>query len=645
MPKPRNLFVLIDANALIHRAYHAIPHLTTKDGTPVNACYGFTMTLLSALKELNPTYIAAAFDLPQPTFRHKEFKNYKAQRKKADDELIAQIPLTKKILQALNIPIYEQAGLEADDIIGITTQSIKQQKIPVIIVTGDMDALQLVNDNTKVFTLRRGLKDTIIYNPKTVKQRYGFPPKHLIDYKALRGDPSDNIPGVPGIGEKTATTLIKKFKTIEELYSFLEKNPDTDRVKPRVKNLLTEYKDAAFLSKKLVTIITDQPLKDFKIPDCIVSEYDQQKAVDLFQKLEFKSLIPRLPKSHQPIKETLFDSNVRAGSPRPSAIKGKKYITISTIDELKNLIPKLKNGFTFDTETSALDLYDHTTLVGISISIKPNEAYYLPLKHRTGDPCGRPRAGARPAPTTGNLPFAKTIALLKPIFADHKIPKTGHNLKFDIQAMALAGIQVNGIEFDTMLASYLIQPSSTSSHKLDHLAFNYLGHHMIPITALIGEGKDQISFEQVPIEPASIYSCEDADITLILKEKLNTELKENKLHEIFEKIEMPLVPILTHMEQSGIILDQKYLVKFNQKITTKINQLTKKIHQSAGQDFNIASTQQLAGILFDQLNLDRAKVKKTKTGLSTAAAELEKLKLDHPIISLIQQFRLLTKLK
>lgn len=670
---PRNLFVLIDANALIHRSYHAIPHLTTKDGRPINAAYGFTMTLLSALKELNPTYIAAAYDLPKPTFRHKEFKEYKAQRKKADDELISQIPLTQKILHALNIPIYSQEGLEADDIIGITARQIKQKKIPVMIVTGDMDSLQLVDDLTKVFTLKRGLKDTIIYNPKTVKQRFGFGPEYLIDYKALRGDPSDNIPGVPGVGEKTATTLVKKYKTIEKLYDFIEKNPDTDEIKPRIKKLLSENKEGAFLSKKLATIITDQPLKEFKVEDCVVSEYDQKKAVELFQKLEFKSLISRLPESKKPIQANLFNTeNVRAGFSRPigdlrshaaeggeggqenPAPTGKKYQTITTLEKLKKLIPQLKSGFTFDTETSDLDLYNDTKLVGISISHQENEAYYLPLNHRTGGvfpPPSPPQAENKKIPRAGeprpyrNLPKKSSIEILKPIFADPNIPKNGHNLKFDIQALALENIEVAGVAFDTMIASYILNPSNSVSHKLDNLAFNTLGHHMIPIEQVIGTKPDQISFDQVPIDQATIYSGEDADISLILKNRLEKELKKNNLFEIFTKIEIPTLSILAEMERNGFTLDKQYFTKFNEKLTKDIAKLVKEIHQHAGYEFNIASTQQLSEVLFNQLNLDRTKVRKTKTGLSTAASELDKLQNDHPIIPLIQQFRLLSKLK
>ena len=668
---PRNLFVLIDANALIHRSYHAIPHLTTQDGTPINAAYGFTMTLLSAIKELNPTYIAAAYDLPQPTFRHLEYKAYKATRHKADNELITQIPITQEILKALNIPIYSQPGLEADDIIGITAREIANQKIPVMIVTGDMDSLQLVNDLTKVFTLRRGLKDTIIYNPKTVRQRFGFGPEHIVDYKALRGDPSDNIPGVPGIGEKTATTLIQKYQSIEKLYDFLTKNPDTSEIKPRIKELLIKNKDSAFLSKHLATIVTDQPLPNFNIKNCVVSEYDPQEAVALFQKLEFKSLIPRLPQPQAAIQTNLFakniDPNNRTGTllrALPTLLRaptGKKYITIATIDQLKKLIPQLKSGFTFDTETSALDLYGHaaacpadnkkyipTQLVGISISFQENEAFYLPLHHQKGTKHRAPTEPSRTgtllrAPT--NLPLTETIALLKPIFANPAIPKSGHNLKFDIQALALENIEVSGISFDTMIASYLLNPSASTSHKLDTLAFNLLGHHMIPITQLIGDKNEQISFAQTTIPDATIYSAEDADITFLLQKKLDDELKKKKLAEIFTQIEVPLIQVLASMEKNGITINKPYFTQFNKTITKEITQLIKDIHQEAGYEFNISSTQQLSEVLFNQLKLDRAKVRKTKTGLSTAASELDKMQNDHPIIPLIQQFRLLSKLK
>ncbi len=634
MSKQKNTFVLIDANALIHRGYHAIPHLTTSDGTPTNAAYGFSMMLLNAINELKPTYIAAAYDLPKPTFRHKEFAEYKAHRKKPDDELIQQFPITKEILRNLNIPIYEQEGLEADDIIGIISRQTKPNKTPVIIVTGDKDAFQLIDDATKVFTLRKGIKDTILYNTKTFKQRFGFSPPQLIDYKALRGDPSDNIPGVKGIGDKTATTLIQKYENIENLYKFLEENPDTNDFKPSVKKNLTEYKDMAFLSKKLATIITDQPLPEFKINDCIVKEYDQQKAIDLFQKLEFKSLIPRLPQSIKPTQNNLFTNTTDNPDDIPKTIvtpKNKKYVNIDTLDKLNKLLPKLKKGFAFDTETSDLDLIDKAKLVGISISFKKDEAYYIPLSHNTDE---------------NQIPKKEAISLLKPIFENPKIPKIGHNLKFDIQALLMENISTKGIFFDTMIASYLLNPNSANAHSLDYLAFNQFGHQMIPISIMIGDKKaNQISFAETKIKEATTYACEDADYTFQLYQKFLPEIKDKNLEKIFKHIEMPLIKVLTHIEQSGFLLDNNYFLKFNQLITKRIQEIIKKIHKLADSDFNISSPQQLSEILFNKLNLSTHKIKKTKTGLSTAASELDKLKNTHPIIPLIQEYRLYTKLK
>lgn len=651
MPSPKNIFVLIDANALVHRAYHAIPHLTTSDGTPTNAAYGFTMMLLNAIAELKPTYIAAAYDLPKPTFRHLAYKEYKAHRTKADDELYQQIPITKQILKSLNIPVYEQEGLEADDIIGILSRQTKPHHTPVIIVTGDMDALQLIDDSTKVFTLRRGLKDTVLYNPKTVKQRFGFSPDKLIDYKALRGDPSDNIPGVKGIGEKTACNLIQKFQNIENLYQFLDQNPDTTELKPAVKKNLLTHRDMAYLSKKLATIVTDQPLPDFDINNCLVKEYDQNKAVELFQKLEFKSLINRLPESSKPTQTTLFTyhqplSKITPNSPpklggaesasrtsegvlKLTTPPGKKYITVDTLPKLKKLIPLLQKGFAFDTETSDLDLFNQTKLVGISISFKTDEAYYLPINHRSNAP---------------QLP-PEGIKLLQPIFANPKIPKIGHNLKFDIQALLLENIAIQGISFDTMIASYLLTPN-TNSHSLDTLAFNHFGHQMIPITALIGDKKSsQISFADVDIQNATIYSCEDVDYTWQLYQKFKEQLPAQNLTKVFQHIEMPLISVLTHIEQSGFLLDKKYFHQFSQEINQNIKSLISEIHQLAGTEFNISSTQQLSEILFKKLNLSTDKIKKNKTGISTAASELDKLTHLHPIIPLIQKYRLYTKLK
>lgn len=635
------LFVLIDSNALIHRSFHAIPHLTTKDGTPINAAYGFTMTLLSAIKELSPTHIAAAFDVKEPTFRHIAYKEYKAHRAKAPDELYAQIPIVKDILHSLNIPVFEKPGLEADDIIGILAQQIKQENISVMIVTGDMDSLQLVDELVKVYTLKKGLKDTIIYNPSTVKQRFGFEPKYLIHYKALRGDPSDNIPGVKGIGEKTASALIQKFHTIEKLYDFLDHNPSTKEIKPAVLKKLIEQKDQAFLSKKLATIIIDQPLPNFDLQACEIHNYDQQQAIDLFQKLEFKSLISRLPQATQKkekdpekISQTTSLNFTDLESKINNLIKTKKYITINTLPELEKLLPKLSQGFTFDTETSDLDLFNDTKLVGISICIKPNEAYYLPLNHIDD------KINLTPI----NLP-KEAIELLKPIFANPSIPKNAHNAKFDIQALALENIDVKGLTFDTILASYLLNPNLPSYHKLDNLALIELGHHMIPITDLIGKPPKQNSFADIDIKSATVYSAEDSDISETLKEKFTDTLKKEKLWEVFTQLEIPLSSVLATIEQHGIMLDTKYLNKLNQEITSRIDSLAIQIHQQAGQDFNISSTQQLSQILFRVLHLSTDKIKKTKTGISTASSELDKLQQTHSIIPLIQEYRLLSKLK
>ncbi|MFZ5391639.1 MAG: DNA polymerase I [Patescibacteria group bacterium] len=675
----KELFILIDSNALIHRGFHAIPHLSTQDGTPTNAAYGFTMTLLAAIKELKPTHIAAAFDRPEPTFRHIAYQDYKAHRTKAPDELYQQIPICKDILDSLNIPIFEQAGLEADDIIGILAQQIKKLGISVIIVTGDMDSLQLVDDKVKVYTLKRGLKDTVIYNPQSVKLRYGFEPKLLIDYKALRGDPSDNIPGVPGIGEKTATTLIKQFGPIEQLYDFLEKNPDQDKIKGSLKDKLLSARDQAFLSKKLATIILDQPLPNFDAQKCLVQDYDQKKATDIFNSLEFKSLIPRLPQPHKtntdlsqqtPTKSN-FNNQLKIGNSLEienwklkiaDNLRNKKYQTVDSIEKLKDLLPSLRPGFTFDTETSSLDLFDQKTkLVGISLAIKPHEAYYLPLNHQPKTSPPKPNSPSSELKIENcdienslkiknyklkinNLPLQEAINLLKPLFADPLIPKTAQNLKFDLQALKLINIEVAGPVFDTMLASYLLNPNHPNAHKLDHLSLTFLDHRMIPITDLIGTGSKQISFDRVSIEDATIYSAEDADITNLIQEKLKTQLDKQKLTEIYEKIELPLINVLANIEQNGFLLDINYLHQFHDEITKRIDKLEKEIHQTAGREFNISSTRQLASVLFDVLNLSRQNVKKTKTGISTAASELEKLKNLHPIIPLIQEFRLLTKL-
>ncbi len=611
-------FIILDGNAILHRSFHALPPMLTKDGVLVNAVYGFLTTLFKSINEFKPEFIAVTFDRKEKTFRHEEFSDYKAHREKQPDELYAQIPIIKEILQAFGLQIYEKAGFEADDVIGALCEKkqVNREDVLSIIVTGDMDALQLVDKNTQVYTMRKGMSDTVIYDEKGVQEKYeGLKPNQLIDYKGLRGDPSDNIPGVPGVGEKTAIGLIKEFGSIEELYKKIKIQAyENIKVTERIYNLLIDNQEQAFKSKMLSTIIRDVDLS-FNLDDTAVKAFDREVIFKLFQELGFKSLLNRLPDFGETplVTSTEVEKLVEKGN--------HKYYHVVTEKDFDDFYEKLKvqKCFVFDTETDGLNIFQ-CKLLGISFSWKDGEAYYVDAKK-------------------------SYLEKLAKIFADENVKKIGHNLKFDIKVLIQNGLKVNGIYFDTMVGSYLLNPG-TRAHKLDDLAFRELGYQMTKITDLIGEkGKGQTTLELVDPQKVADYSCEDADYTWRLVEIIEKQLRENNLWKLFQEIEMPLIEVLVEMEMNGIKLDEKHLSVLQKKVQKEIDSLTKQIHKLAGQEFNISSPKQLKEILFDKLNISTEGLGKIKTGISTASAELDKMLDRHPIIQLIQDYRELTKLQ
>ena len=629
MPKKsKQKLVLIDGNALIHRAFHAVPPLTTQKGELVNAAFGFTSVLLKAIKDLNPSHIAVAFDKKGPTFRHKLYKEYKATRKKAPDELYQQIPLVHKIVETFNIPAFELKGYEADDIIGTLS---KRVGINNVIVTGDMDALQLVDDDTRVYTLRKGVQDTVIYDEAGVEERYELTPEQLIDYKGLRGDASDNIPGVPGIGEKSATTLLKEFGGLESLYEKLEAQDWELEIKglrgaKGVAKKLKDNQEQAILSKKLGTIVTNVPL-DFDLAKCELKDFDRGKMVKLFQELGFKSLLARLPES-QPTeqKEQIGLFALNEPEKEASQKKNAKYILVDSQPKLADFVKKLESAreFAFDTETTSKNTMA-AELLGISFAWEEGEGYFVTTEMMKS-------------------PLADKI---RATLTDEKIKKTAHNAKYDYIVLRNFGIEVAGIDFDTMVASYLLSAGSRR-HNLDDLVFAELGYEMMKYEELSGgKNKSIESLDDVDRDKFSFYACEDADFTWRLRGLFAKELTENKkISKIFAEIEMPLVLVLAEMEMNGIKLNSPALKKLSQSFTKKIDTLTRKIYDQAGTEtFNINSTQQLSKILFEQLEISTEGVKKTTTGYSTAAPELAKIKDKHEIVPLIEQYRELVKLK
>lgn len=611
----KNRLVIIDAHALIHRAYHAIPPLTTKEGEVVNAVYGFSMFLLSTLKKLDPEYIAVAFDLPGKTKRHEKFADYKAHRKEKPDDFAPQIKRVEQIVESFSIPAFTHAGYEADDIIGTIAKNVPKE-IKTYIVTGDMDELQLVDKNIRVFTMKRGFSDTVIYDIQAVKEKYGFGPENLVDYKALRGDPSDNIPGVAGVGDKTATDLVKEFKTIEKVYKNIEK------IKPTVAKKLETDKKMAELSKILATIKTDLKI-EFDLEKCRVSDFNKNKVYDLFQELGFKSLISRLPKSEGKEQE------------ERKHLEKTNYKLVRNKKELSSLISKLGKSkrIAIDTETTSKDQID-AKLVGISFSVKEGEAFYIPVAHEEKT----------------KLEKSYVINELKQIVENENIGKIGHNIKYDYVVLKKEGLEIKNILFDTMIAAYLESPN-LRAQKLSDLAFSELGIKMTDIEDYIGKGKNQLTFNNVKLTNALTYAAEDADITLRLAKLLEKSLKKLDLLDLAKKIEFPLISILGDMELIGIKVDKEKLRKLSKETKKEIILLEKQIHKTGEKKFNISSPIQLQEILFNKLKVhekikDPRDLRRLKNGgYSTAASELEKLKDVHPIINNVFRYRELSKLK
>lgn len=623
MSKTKPKLIIIDGNALIHRSFHAIPPtLRTKDGVLVNAVYGFTSFLLKALNEFKPEFVVLTLDKAGKTFRHEEYAEYKATRIKAADELYEQIPVVKRVAKAFNIPIFEKSGYEADDLIGtICKQNDKEKNLEKIIITGDMDTLQLVNKKTKIYTMSRGLSDSILYDEKKVRERYNIDPDQIIDYKALRGDPSDNIPGVRGVGDKMATELLNIFGNLENIYRAVAKKDA--RIKARTIELLTVSKDDAYLSKKLATIHCQAPIK-FSLADASLRSFPLNKVLNIFSELNFKSLLNKVKELRDNMDQVGGHRNDQGEIEDKFARNAKEfnYQLINSDKKFKSFIQQLKNrkSFTLDTETSGLDPIT-AKLLGISFSWKKGEAYFV----------------------IANEQYLKKM---KPILENEKIEKSGHNLKFDWRVLKNQGINLAGLNFDTMIASYLINPGNRQ-HNLDSLVFSELGFEKINKKNLADSQPKQLilNFEGLDIEKLSIYSCEDADFTHRLVKIMKKKIDKEKLDHILYTMEMPLIIVLGAMENNGIKFDPKLIASLDKEVGDKLDKLSAKIHGLAKSEFNINSPKQLQEILFTKLKLSTEGIKKTKTGFSTAEDELNKLQDSHPIILLIQSYRELNKLQ
>jgi DNA polymerase-1 len=605
------LLVLFDGNALIHRAYHALPPLTVrKTGEMVSAVYGFALMLLKVINELKPTHYAIAFDMKAPTFRHKMFDQYKANRPPAPDELISQLGRVRELVSAFNIPIFELEGYEADDILGALSSQASERGMDTVIVTGDADTMQLVSPRVKVLYPKpgRSFSDTMLYDEAAVMQKYHLKPGQVADFKALVGDPSDNIPGVRGVGEKTAVKLLQQFGSVEKIYEHI------DEVSPqKLQTILRENEAIARQCKELATIVTRMPVT--LDPDqCKAGQYDRNRVTELFRELEFASLLSKLPQTEETAAQ--LDAKPPQGD----------YRIVNTAPALDKLIKRLSEikSFALDLETTGLDPMS-VQLVGISFSPAEGEAYYIPVGH-VG--LGQPE----------QLPLEQVLARLKPILENNNLAKFTHNGKYDATVLAEYGIEVKNLSFDSMLAAYLLGEKSLG---LKTLAFSKLAVEMTPIADLIGSGAKEIPMSRVEIARAADYACADADMTGRLKALLEPELHKQGLWQLFADVELPLMPVLVRMERNGVALDVELLQQMSQRLGKELLRLEAEIYNSVGHQFNINSPQQLSTVLFEELKL----APQRKTKVSTGAAVLEELRGVHPVIEFILDYRQLSKLK
>ena len=588
---------LIDGNSFCYRAYYAIKNLRNSKGFPTNAVYGFISMLRKIIQHQEPDYIGVCFDLKEATFRHKKYSEYKIQRQPMPEGLVQQLPIIKEVLQAYNIAIYQKSGFEADDVIGTLAKAGSRAGIDVFIATGDKDALQLIDKHIKIYNTQ---KDGVIYDEKQPLERYGVSPERVVDVMALMGDASDNIPGVTGIGEKTAVELIKQFSTLDNLYS------NIDNVKSKAqREMLEKYKEQAYLSMELATIDTETPI-DIDFSELKINKPDRDKLYELFKKLEFKNLLTEYAPQNS------LDQN---------------YKMLRTAKEFKELIAKLLKAkeVAFDFETTGVDPM-LAELVGVSFCHKSGYAEYISF---IGNNKGFPSA-------------QEILQGLKPFFENENIKKIGQNIKYEKLLLANKGIKLKGLYFDTMIASYLINPSKPN-HNLSDISLEYLDYKPTPIQQLLGKGKNAITMDKVPTQTVCNYCCEDSDVTFRLKEILEKRLREEKVDDLFHSMEMPLVEVLSAMEYNGVSIDKVSLEKISCEMFSRIENITSQIYEIAGSEFNINSPKQLAGILFDKLKLPV--VKRTKTGFSTDVEVLNKLASQHAICVMLLEYRELAKLK
>ncbi len=620
---------LIDGHALAYRTYFALTRAgdpsrwITKSGEPTAGTYGFVSVLLSLLEREEPEYLAVSFDTGR-TFRDDLFDEYKATREKMPDDLRLQIERIREIITAFGIPILEAEGFEADDVLGTVARKAASQDVHTIIVTGDRDLLQLVSENVTIQLSGQKLSEATDYGPEQVRKRYGLEPGQLVDYKALVGDSSDNIPGVRGVGEKTATSLLQQYKNLDNIFANL------DDVPTRFRSKLDDGRESAYLSKKLGQIETEVPI-EFDLEACRAQAYNRDEIVDLFRELEFRTLLNRIQTDSSGSEQqmSLFVSEEQTQQTQTRTVH-----IVDNGEKLDNLIQRLDAAeqIAFDVETTSTDAIQ-AELVGISLATQPEEGFYIPVGHI-------------PAKEGSQLDLDTVLEALRAPLTDPKKGKVGHNLKYDYTLLARHGLQVSPLSFDTMLAEWLCDPASRNL-GLKSLAWIRLGVEMTDIEALIGHGRNQRSMAVVPISEVAPYAAADAEICLRLLPLLREELKQKQQTKLFQELEMPLIPILARMEMTGISLNIDFLEQLSKQLNDQMAKIEDEIFKEAGRTFNVNSTQQLSIVLFDDLSLqppDRAR--RTASGhYSTAASVLEELRSAHPIVEHILAYREITKIK
>jgi DNA polymerase I len=592
---------LIDGSSYIYRAYYAIRHLSSPRGFPTNAIYGFTQMLLRVMKEHAPDHLAVIFDAGRLTFRNDIYPDYKANRATMPDDLIPQIGPIKDMVRAFSIPALELAGFEADDIIATIAGECEKKGMAVMVVTGDKDLMQIVTENVRLLDTMKEKESGL----QEVEERFGVDPGRVIDILGLAGDTSDNIPGVPGIGEKTAIKLIQDYGSLDALLA------NADQVKGKVGEKLREFAAQALLSRQLATVDRKVPI-DWHYDDLAVTPPNSRRLAELFREYGFTTLMKELTSS-----ETLSAAG---------------YHTVTDDASFAALLKELREApaFAVDLETTSLNTLE-ADIVGFSLSSRDHEAYYIPVGHDYPD-----------APQ--QLAIDKVLEGLAPLLTDPEKWKIGQNLKYDYQVFRRAGVEMEGIWFDTMVASYLLNPSR-SSHGLDSLALEFLDHRMISYAEVTGTGKEQVNFSKVAVDRASRYSCEDADASFLLQRLFLPRLKDEQMERLFNDVEMPLVKILAEMELAGVKLDLTLLRELSEGFEGQLTRLEQEIYRLAGSEFNINSPKQLGETLFVRMGLPAGKKTKGKTGFSTDISVLEGLADEHEVVRLILQYRSLSKLK